>query len=399
MVMPYGSATIQRGLGGFGTGVDAMAVLTPQQRMQAFASLLSSIGGGLLSGRNFGEGLGAGIQAGQQSLSQGVQDRQRQQYVSMQQQEYEQKQAEIRRQQQQQQAQQAATAELAQSGQYPGFTPDVATAFPSLGADLIKDQIVPKEPTSEFAAWVKDFKAQNGKMPTMADINAYRQAGKADTNVTVKLPAIEDAFQSTIGKEEGTQAADVYKAGAQAASSLDTVSALRQAREALKAAGGDVGKLAPLQAQAGALMQSMGFKPEDLGLPADAGPAQVIDAMTNKLALSNIGAQSGGLPANNFSEADRKFITQMEANLGDNPSAYDAKLLIRQKVAERNAQAAAKFQDYPQTQAGWHAFQKDWREYVKANPLFGPQDQQLLFGSQGNAAAVPAPPPGFTLDQ
>lgn len=189
MVMPYATAPSTYGLGGFGTGPSAMAALTPQQRMQAFASLLSSIGGGLLSGRNLSEGLGAGVQAGSQSLSQGVADRQRQQYMDMQQQEYQQKQAEQQRLLAQQQAQQAATAKLAQSGQYPGLTQDVVTAYPSIGEDLIKNSLVPQKPYSSIGNLDADLKAGRITKPE------YDAALRKETYIAPQQPVQPNEIQ------------------------------------------------------------------------------------------------------------------------------------------------------------------------------------------------------------
>lgn len=355
-----------------GLGVD------PQQaRMDALSQLMTGLGTGLLGGRNWQQGIGQGLQYAQQGIAQGRQDRISQKLINMRMQEYEDAHAKIQRDLESQQTQLKAQNDwiaTQPAEQQPGLR--AAQASGSLDT-IIGNRFKEPDTNSEFGLWRQQYKQQYGKEPDMAAINQYRQSGSSSVNVN--MPPLEGAYQKTLGEEEGKQGAAIITAGQQASSTLDTVGALRQARAALQQSGGDVGKLAPVQAQATALMQSLNLNPEALGLPKDAGPAQMIQALTNKLALGNIGAQSGGLPANNFSEADRQFITQMEAGLGDNPSAYDAKLLMRQKVAERNAQAAQMFQSYPQTQEGYHKFQQDWAAHIKANPLFSPEDQTQLF--------------------
>jgi hypothetical protein len=217
---------------------------------------------------------------------------------------------------------------------------------------------------------------------------ALAQASRPVTNVTTNLPPQEDEFLKTIGKAAGEQAAAITTAANKSRSALDTLNALQKSIGDIQAGGGDTGRMAGVVSEMTALAQSLGIDPTNLGLPPNAGPYEVATSLSNKMALSLIGADAeGGMPANNFSEADRKFIVDIAPNISNTPQGIAAKIEVSRRVNQRNIEAEEMWNsgDYPQTQAGFRQYQKDWAEYVRKNPLFSPEEMQQLRGMRSGA--------------
>lgn len=186
----------------------------------------------------------------------------------------------------------------------------------------------------------------------------------------------EPAYTTEMGKSMATMHADRIKAGDTAVGQLNAIQAVKGLMSDWIANGGKQGAFEPMKARVGAVIQGAGFSPETLGLPKDAGPAQAMDALTNKLALGNIGA--GGLPANNFSEADRNFIVDMQPRLKDTESGWAAKVYVSEKLAQRTAYAADFVAERQASGVPGSQIEKEWRQYVRENPLFGKDDRQAI---------------------
>jgi len=170
MVAPYDTAATQQSPGGFGTGpwgVDP-AVLRNAQ----FSNMLMGIGTGLLSAPNWQQGVGQGMYLGNQLAQQGRATALDDAQIQLRMKEYEEAHARQQREYEQQQAQAAAMAKLAGSGQYPGLTPDVATAYPNIGEKLIENQLTPQKPYSTIGNLEADLKA--GRI-SQADFDAAKK--------------------------------------------------------------------------------------------------------------------------------------------------------------------------------------------------------------------------------
>jgi hypothetical protein len=209
-----------------------------------------------------------------------------------------------------------------------------------------------------------------------ADEIALAQAKRDITRVDVDLPAVETEFQKTLGKTQGEQAAAIAPAANKARMAMDQYTALEQAVAGMKAAGSDPGRLAGMANELAASAQAFGIDPASLGLPANAGPYEQALAISNKLALANIGSDNGGLPANNFTEADRNFIMQIAPQITNTEQGLAAKIDMGRRVNKRNLDAEELWNSgrYQQTQEGFSQYQKDWAAYVRANPLYTPEE-------------------------
>lgn len=210
-------------------------------------------------------------------------------------------------------------------------------------------------------------------------------------NVNTKT---ETAFGQAFGKGEGEAASALANdVGNAAASQLQQLDALKSAVAQLQAAGGDTGALAKLGLEATRIAQGLGIDPAALGLPANAGPAEVINAVSNKLAMEARNPAGGAGMPGAMSDADRAFLSQTVPNLGDSPQGIAMKIDIAAKAAARKAEMSSAWNAYPdQTQAGWSKFKQDWKKYTDANPLFDASKVPEVAAPKG------APQPGVTED-
>lgn len=222
-------------------------------------------------------------------------------------------------------------------------------------------------------------------------------AGKPVT--TIEMPKVEGKFAEAYGAEQGAAAAKVNKDAELAQSTLYDLQALEFAVSQMEAAGQDPGKWAPLVANITAYAQSAGVDPTKLGLPSDAGPAQVALGLSNKLVLSYIGADQGGMPASGFSEADREFVRAIPARIEDTPRGLRMKLEIAKRVQSRKIDLQQMWLDnYDHTEAGYNQFLKDSRAYARANPLFSAEEKAQLSTLVQPAPTSSAPKVGEVQD-
>lgn len=207
-------------------------------------------------------------------------------------------------------------------------------------------------------------------------------------NVAVNGPQRESSFNKTLGEEQGKDAAGVYKEADAARNQLVSTQQLRQLVGEWNSSGGSQGQLAPLQAKITSYAQAVGIDPKSLGLPADAGPSQAIDAIMKKMALGNIGSNSGGLPANNFSEADRDFIVDIQPSLKDTPAGMQAKLSMVEKMAQRSVQKETMFNQMDEQGKSYSDFRRAWAKYTEQNPLLSDDEKKQIRSISG---AKPSP--------
>ncbi len=199
----------------------------------------------------------------------------------------------------------------------------------------------------------------------------------------------EPKANEELGKAIGGRLAAQVEAGDKAYTNLQTLNLMESASSQLEQAGGATGALAEPSMFATSLMQAAGIDPTSLNLPADAGPAQVLNSLSNKLTLGKIGGPDG-MPANNFSDADRAFIESTVPRLTDTPSAFRAKLFIDKRMAERSIAVARAVEDgYNQGQSASEIGQAVAE--IKRQPLFSENEIQTLQTATGGDAGTPQP--------
>ncbi|MEO6966375.1 MAG: hypothetical protein ABI076_10855 [Acidobacteriaceae bacterium] len=167
------------------------------------------------------------------------------------------------------------------------------------------------------------LKEASGYQGSILDLEmAMRHASKNDTNVTIDQKG-ETEESKAAGKAAGERRASMFTAANSATNNLASLTRVQTLLDQV-----DQGKLAPSRMTISAWAKSLGVNDDfakGLGLdPKKVGDAQALQAMTNELVLGKIGA--GGMPANNFSDADRSFLTDTLPKLGNDPRAN--KILI-----------------------------------------------------------------------
>lgn len=225
---------------------------------------------------------------------------------------------------------------------------------------------------AETGEEIKDYSAQAA---TLA------QASRPVTNVNNNLPGQESEYAKAFGKVEGESAAAITPAADKSRMAMDQLTALKKSVAEMTAAGSDPGRWAPMLNELSAYAQAAGFDPKSLNLPANAGPSEQASAILNKLALANIGADQGGLPANNFTETDRKFVVEIAGSISNTPQGLASKVDLAERVHKRNLDAETLWNNgnYDQTtEAGYRKYKKDWAAWVKAHPLFSQEEMDKI---------------------
>jgi hypothetical protein len=404
------------------------------QTLGLLGDTLSGVGMGLLNQRS-GDGMLSGIGSGLQ-YAQGLQQQRRlnaseeerrriaQEQLAIQQQTALQQKAAFDQQQQQLAAQKQAAQSMfggavpastgrpggggAVSAPNPAFanmTPEqlavaqhLAQVNPGGALDLAAQQVFPKpsDPSSDMKNYkfYSDQEVGMGRQPLPFNDWALQQKRATANMTTINMPKQEEAFQNKYGAAGGEAAGKLmYETIPGALTRISQLDALKSSVAALEAAGGDTNKMAPLKQKATELMHAFNMDPTALGLPADPGPYQAISAITNKLALdARSTADGAGMPGA-MSDADRIFLTQTVPSIQDSPTGLKMKVEIAEKVARRQTEAAAQWNKYPQTQAGWAQFQQDWIKYNQENPIFGPDDMKKIAGLQGAPQPKPSAAP------
>ena len=183
----------------------------------------------------------------------------------------------------------------------------------------------------------------------------------------------ESEYAKGMGGAFAKEHSTMIESGNASADQLGYLQQLNGLREMVNQAGGDVNAAAPLKARALALADAMGL---DLGKDRDTlGALQAIDAVSKRLVVKNIG--SGGMPANNFSEADRQFITQMEQGLSDSGLGWQLKSMLSEKVLRRKMEVGDKITELYQGGAGPADIQKAVSA-IKSRPLFAAEDIRAM---------------------
>ena len=193
-----------------------------------------------------------------------------------------------------------------------------------------------------------------------------RLPGTPQTNVTVDQRG-ETEEAKALGRELGQQAAAVFTNADKARNRLSQLDQF----EAL-ANGFQTGRLAPAQRTVAAWAGALGIPPETmarLGLnPNAAVNGDAMAAIANAVTMTFIG--SDGIPANNFSDADRKFISEIGPQLSTNPVANRIIMQGLRAAAERSLMQEELWLQARSQGKSFADFRGQWNQWVRENPLF-----------------------------
>lgn len=254
--------------------------------------------------------------------------------------------------------------------------------------------LMAKEMDRQATRWTPLLTAQDraahGIQPS--DTNPYQANALGEVKAVNPQPfavnvnqQAESEFSKTYGGGLGKQALEVVANGDKAASELQRVQLLKGLLGQIQ-----TGKLTPAQATIGGWAQSMGLDPSSIGInPATPATAEAATALINKFALGNIGTAEGGIPANNFSEADRDFAVKIAPGLRNRPEANDIILAAKERENQLAMQRANDWQDARDKGISYEKFSSQWRKKLQSMNVFGDliKKVEVLNAQPGQTAA------------
>lgn len=194
------------------------------------------------------------------------------------------------------------------------------------------------------------------------EYNAKRLGG-AGTNVTIDQSAPNE-FEKEYGTGMGKRALDVVSQGDAATQDLQNSALSREFLNKVK-----TGALAPAQATVGAWAKAIGIDPVKLGIdPNLPAMGQVAQSAIAQQTVSMIGA--GGFPANNFSDADRKFLNSIPAHISNLPESNEILADVRDRIAQRKIERANAWADAREQGTSYEKFESGWRKKVAKDDMF-----------------------------
>ena len=231
-----------------------------------------------------------------------------------------------------------------------------------------------------------DPKAQN----FWKEYNAKRLGG-AGVNVTIDQSAPSE-FEKKYGEGMGGRALKVIEEGDAAAGDLQRIGLTRSIMSQAK-----TGKLTPAQATIGSWAKSVGIDPANLGIDPNLPViSEVAQSAMAQSVVSMIG--SGGFPANNFSDADRKFLQAIPAGLANQPGSNELLSDIAERVAQRKFDKANAWAEARDGKVSYEKFEREWRQKISKEDMFGDVRAKIGGMQGGNLGSAPVKPGNYTYD-
>lgn len=249
---------------------------------------------------------------------------------------------------------------------------------------------------------LQQLKDQSGYQGSIIDLEKeMRAAGKTDVNIDQRT---ETAEAKAAGEAAGKRRADMFAAAGSAGKTLTNLSRMESLLNQVSQ-----GKLEPARLNISAWAKSMGLNDDvatSIGLdPKGVGTAQAVQSLVNESVLGKIGP--GGFPANNFSDADRQFITQIFPSLGDDPRANKIRIEGARRMVNLDIERAKAYQAFKRDPANrsksFEDFELDWADKMSSRDMFGDlrreaesivgQPRNDIGGTLNNTGAAPARQP------
>ena len=166
---------------------------------------------------------------------------------------------------------------------------------------------------------------------------------KSGTNVSI-VNSEETQSEKTFGQKVGEQAAAIIDDASNGRLARERIQVAKSLGENFREQGGGFGALAGKKVDLSKLLLAVGMTPETFGLTSDTDSGEALQAISNEMAMGRIGGK-GGMPANQFSEADREFLLKTVPGLEDSYRAFKLKLEIADRIAQRKIEAAGIFDE------------------------------------------------------
>lgn len=266
---------------------------------------------------------------------------------------------------------------------HPGATPGAKEAAKIALTEAIKTP----DNLREYDLYRQQTLASGGQpIPYLDFAIKLKQAGA--TAITNDMRG-ENAEAKALGEGAGKRANETMAAASAAPSKIQNLNRMSVMLDQVQQ-----GKIEPARMTVSAWAKSMGLNDDvavRLGLdPKGVGTAQAVQALSNEMTLGHIGP--GGLPANNFSNTDRQFITEIVPKLGDDPESNRIKIEAARRMANLDLERGRAWQQFHRDPANkgksFADFEIDWAEKTAKRDLFG--DLIKKVPQQQQAAAAPA---------
>jgi len=298
---------------------------------------------------------------------------------------------------------------------HPGLqTPEGITAAMNAGSPHVR--AIAKQ---AWEVYTKDLEKQQGRVSTVSDPEELRALGVpsdfkgiVQRDATGKLHVqkfgpetqvnIDNKGESEQAKELGRLNAkaidELRKAGDDAPAQISKLNLLGKMLDDVK-----TGALAPAQANIARYGKAFGLSDEvvreflhaDPRLPAT---QQAATKLINEMTVGMIG--QGKFPANNFSDADRRFITDIFPNIANEPEANKLAVEVQKRMQRRMIEKAESWDRYSEwqertgKQPSYEKFDREFRKDVQKRDLFGDiaVSKPKKEWAQPKLGGVPIPP-------
>lgn len=262
--------------------------------------------------------------------------------------------------------------------------PRLPAAQREVAGTLLKRALDDSKPNEKIQV-LQQLKQDSGFQGSLLDLEMQlRRAGKTDVTIDQRG---ENEEAKAAGKAAGERRATMFASAGAASKTLQNLSRTESLLDQVAQ-----GKLEPSRMTVSAWAKALGVSDDvatSLGLdPKGVGSAQALQSLVNESVIGKIGA--GGFPANNFSDADREFITGIFPRLGDDPQANKIRIEGARRMANLDLQRARDYQAWKQSPAnkskGFEDFEVEWSDKVAKQDIFGDLRKQAdrLVGAPRN---------------
>jgi hypothetical protein len=243
--------------------------------------------------------------------------------------------------------------------------------LPAAQKEVAKTLLSSELDQSKMPDQVKQYVYARAQDPSIGSFTDWTRANKAAGAINIDQ-RVESGEAKAAGEAAGKRRGEMFAAAGSAGKTLTNLSRMEGLLNQVSQ-----GKLQPARMNISAWAKSFGLNDDvarSLGLdPKGVGSAQAVQSLINESVVGKIG--QGGFPANNFSDADREFITKIFPSLGDDPRANKIRIEGARRMAQLDIERAKAFQAFKRDPAnkglGFEDFELDWSEKMAKRDVFG----------------------------
>lgn len=239
---------------------------------------------------------------------------------------------------------------------------------PSLRDEYIKGLQRPS------AQWREATRPGVDGKPLVGQVNITTGEFKPYTQGGVQILPAEKAEEAETGKLAAKQRSELIESGSRAPVQISRLNLMERIVDSV-----NTGKWADVKANIVASARALGLNDETIKMIGGLNPnlpasQQTLASLSNDLTVGMIGP--GGFPANNFSDADRKFLSEIFPQFTNEPGANKIKLEVLRRVERRKVEKVTAWRDYQRKEkaAGrrpdFFEFEQNFLEAQEGKDLF-----------------------------